>query len=309
MKLLHRPDGHIVIARHQRAVGNPALTQALHPRRPGFRRPAPFGDKRLVQGDAVASQRVFVAGEAFDAGGRVKGAGNKGDIAMAKRNQPLHYPHRRGFLIGPDAVAGVAAQAAIKHHDRLRVVLNDLVHLIDGEKARVDDDRIAAQIQQVLDRLPLLLRAVLAVGQDQLPPFILRHPRHVIQQFAKIDAVVQGIGHHQAEGLRGFGRQVARQQIRPVAALRHRLKHPVFGLLADIAVARQHPRNGRLRYPRALCDLQHRCHVILPVAKVAGSVLHVSRFYSTPLFITAIRLTATLSDQNHKIEIIFFYFL
>ncbi|HBT0245076.1 TPA: hypothetical protein MB473_000755 [Klebsiella pneumoniae] len=49
--------------------------------------------------------------------------------------------------------------------------------------------------------------------------------------------------------------------------------------------------------------------MILPVAKVAGSVLHVSRFYSTPLFITAIRLTATLSDQNHKIDIIFFYFL
>ncbi len=68
-------------------------------------------------------------------------------------------------------MAGVAAQAAIKHHDRLRVVLNDLVHLINGEKARVDD-RIAAQIQQVLDRLPLLLRAVLAVGQDQLPPFL-----------------------------------------------------------------------------------------------------------------------------------------
>ncbi|HBT1839793.1 hypothetical protein G3W18_16265 [Klebsiella pneumoniae] len=49
--------------------------------------------------------------------------------------------------------------------------------------------------------------------------------------------------------------------------------------------------------------------MILPVAKVAGSVLHVSRFYSTPLFTTAILLTATLSDQNHKIEIIFFYFL
>ncbi|PII44474.1 hypothetical protein BKN43_04050 [Klebsiella quasipneumoniae] len=43
--------------------------------------------------------------------------------------------------------------------------------------------------------------------------------------------------------------------------------------------------------------------MILPIAKVAGSVLHVSRFYSTPLF------TATISDQNHKIEIIFFYFL
>ncbi|HBW1970849.1 TPA: hypothetical protein MEI36_004058 [Klebsiella quasipneumoniae subsp. similipneumoniae] len=43
--------------------------------------------------------------------------------------------------------------------------------------------------------------------------------------------------------------------------------------------------------------------MILPVAKVAGSVLHVSRFYSTPL------LTATISDQNHKTEIIFFYFL
>ncbi|HBT0042137.1 TPA: hypothetical protein MA383_001046 [Klebsiella pneumoniae] len=49
--------------------------------------------------------------------------------------------------------------------------------------------------------------------------------------------------------------------------------------------------------------------MILPVAKVAGSVLHVSRFYSIPLFTNAIRLTATLSDQNHKIEIIFFYFL
>ncbi|MBZ6536289.1 hypothetical protein FMK65_14365 [Klebsiella variicola] len=49
--------------------------------------------------------------------------------------------------------------------------------------------------------------------------------------------------------------------------------------------------------------------MILPVAKVAGSVLHVSRFYSIPLFTTAIRLTATLRDQNHKIEIIFFYFL
>ncbi|ALD54777.1 TPA: hypothetical protein MB330_002437 [Klebsiella quasipneumoniae subsp. similipneumoniae] len=43
--------------------------------------------------------------------------------------------------------------------------------------------------------------------------------------------------------------------------------------------------------------------MILPVAKVAGSVLHVSRFYSTPL------LTATISDQNHKTEILFFYFL
>ncbi|RWT53883.1 hypothetical protein DN589_13945 [Klebsiella quasipneumoniae subsp. similipneumoniae] len=43
--------------------------------------------------------------------------------------------------------------------------------------------------------------------------------------------------------------------------------------------------------------------MILPVAKVAGSVLHVSRFYSTPL------LTAVISDQNHKNEIIFFYFL
>ncbi|KAB2320971.1 hypothetical protein F9C06_18425 [Klebsiella quasipneumoniae] len=43
--------------------------------------------------------------------------------------------------------------------------------------------------------------------------------------------------------------------------------------------------------------------MILPVAKVAGSVLHVSRFYSTPL------LTATISDQNHKTEIIFFLFL
>jgi len=49
--------------------------------------------------------------------------------------------------------------------------------------------------------------------------------------------------------------------------------------------------------------------VFLPVAKVAGSVLHVSRFYSIPLFTNAIRLTATLSDQNHKIEIMFFYFL
>jgi hypothetical protein len=50
------------------------------------------------------------------------------------------------------------------------VVFNDLVHLINAEKTRIDDDRIAAQIQQVLDRLALFFRAVLAVGQDQLPP-------------------------------------------------------------------------------------------------------------------------------------------
>ena len=143
-------------------------------------------------------------------------------------------------------MAGVAAQAAVEHHDRPLMIFDNLIHLINAEKARIDNNRIAAQIEQILNRLALLLRAVLAVGEDQLPPFVFGHPRHVVKQFAEIDAVIKGVGHHQPEGLGLFRRQVARQQIRPVAAFGHRLEDAIFGLLADIAVPRQHPRNGGL---------------------------------------------------------------
>ncbi len=68
-------------------------------------------------------------------------------------------------MIGPYAVAGVAAQATVQHHDRLLMIVDYLIHLIDAKKARIDDDRIAAHIEQILNRLALLLRAVFAVGR------------------------------------------------------------------------------------------------------------------------------------------------
>ena len=166
------------------------------------------------------------------------------------------------------------------HHNRLRLVFHDLVHFINAEKTRIDDNGIAAQVEQVLDRRALFFGAVLAVGQNQLASFVFRHPRNVKQQLAKIDPVIKGVGHHQPQRLTLSGGQVTRQQIRPVAAFRHGLEYAIFRFLADIAVARQYPGNGRLRDARAFRHLQHRCHVVLPVAKDARSVLHASPFYS-----------------------------
>jgi hypothetical protein len=61
------------------------------------------------------------------------------------------------------------------------------------------------------------------------------------QQLAEIDAVIKGICYHQAQRLRGFRRQTARQQVWAVTTLFNGLKHAVFGLLADIAVPGKHP--------------------------------------------------------------------
>lgn len=141
-------------------------------------------------------------------------------------------------MIGPDAVAAVFPQAAVKHHNRLLAFLDELVQLFHAQKTRVDYYRIAAHIQQILDRLALFFGAVLAVGEDQLPPFFFRHPRGVKQQLAKVNAVIQGVGHYQPKRLGAFGRQVSRQQVRAIAALFDGLKNPVFGLLANVAVAR-----------------------------------------------------------------------
>ncbi len=120
-----------------------------------------------------------------------------------------------------------------------------LVHLIHGQKTRIDDHPIAAQIQQILDRRALLFGAVFAVRQEQLTALLLKNPRRVQQQFAEVAAGIQGVGHHQAQGLGAFSRQVARQQIRAVAALFNGLKHPIFVLLADVAVAGQHAGHRR----------------------------------------------------------------
>ncbi len=144
-------------------------------------------------------------------------------------------------MIRPDAVAAVFPQAAVENHNRLLAFLNDIVHLLHAQEARVDDHRIAAHIKQVLDRLALFIGAVLAVRQDQLPPLLFRHSRGVEQQFAKINAVIEGVGHYQPQRLGTFRCQVSRQQIRAITALFDGLKHPIFGLLADVAIPRQYP--------------------------------------------------------------------
>lgn len=65
---------------------------------------------------------------------------------------------------------------------------------------------------------------------DQLTPLLFRHPRGVKQQLAKVDPMVQGVCHHQPQGLGAFGRQVSRQQIGAIPALFDGLKHAVFRL-------------------------------------------------------------------------------
>ena len=177
-------------------------------------------------------------------------------------------------MIGPHAVAAVFPQAAVEHHNGLLALLDDRIHLIHAQKTRIDDHRVAAHIQQILDRLALLIGAVLAVREDQLSPFLFGHARGVKQQFAKVDAVIKGVRHHQAQRLGAFGRQVARQQIRAIAALFNGLKHPVFGLLADVAITRQHPGHRRFRNACPLRHFQHRGHVFFPSETHAGSVLH-----------------------------------
>ncbi len=98
-------------------------------------------------------------------------------------------------------MVGVAPQAAVEHHNRSRLVFYDFIHFINAEKTRIDDNGIAAQVEQVLDRLALFFRAVLAVGQNQLPSLVFRHPRNVKQQLAKIDPVIKGVGYHQPQRL------------------------------------------------------------------------------------------------------------
>ncbi len=114
-------------------------------------------------------------------------------------------------MIRPDAVTAVFTQPTVQYHHRLLVFLDDLIHLIDAEKTRVDDDRITAHIEQILNRFALFIGAVLAIGKDQLPPSLLGHSGGMEQQLAEIDPMIEGVGHHQPEGLCAFGRQVARQ--------------------------------------------------------------------------------------------------
>ncbi len=169
VKLLHRPDGYIVIASaNQRAVGNPAPTQALHPPPPRFEGvQRPSRDKR-ASFRAMPQPVARASSEAGEASRRrwasSKGAGNKGDIAMAERKyQPLHYPGiAEAFDRTRRAVAVRRRRRRLSTMIGLRVVLNDLGPILinGGEKAKADDDRIAAQIQQVLDRSPAPLGAL-----------------------------------------------------------------------------------------------------------------------------------------------------
>ena len=161
-------------------------------------------------------------------------------------------------------MAAVFPQTAVEHHNRLLAFLNDLVQRFHAQKTRVDDHRVAAHVEQILDRLALLFGAVLAVRQDQLTPLLFRHPRGVKQQLAKVDPMVQGVCHHQPQGLGAFGRQVSRQQIGAIPAFFDGLKHAVFRLLADVTVPRQHPGDRRFRHACPLRHFQHGGHSVIP---------------------------------------------
>ncbi|MNN59397.1 hypothetical protein D3C81_1745090 [compost metagenome] len=77
-------------------------------------------------------QRRSVPRKTFDTGGRVERTGDKRDIPMAHFNQLRDRILTGGFMIRPDALAAVFTQTTVKHHDRLLLFFDDLIHLIDA---------------------------------------------------------------------------------------------------------------------------------------------------------------------------------
>ncbi|MNS89957.1 hypothetical protein D3C72_1239900 [compost metagenome] len=114
---------------------------------------------------------------------------------------------------------------------------NDLVHFRDRQKARVDDHAVAAQVQQELNSGLFFFGGVLAVRQDQLAAVLFHDARRLEHQLAEIVAAVQRVGDHQPDGLGGFGGEVARQQIGPIAGLGDGFLYPFALLRAHIAAA------------------------------------------------------------------------
>lgn len=75
-------------------------------------------------------QRVFIPGKTFNAGGGIHRAGKESNLLMPGVYQLCHGVKTGLFMIAPDAMAAVFAQAAIKHHYRLTVRVNDVIDLI-----------------------------------------------------------------------------------------------------------------------------------------------------------------------------------
>ena len=276
MQLLDGTDRHVIVAGDQGSEAHPARQQGRDGGRAAGGGPLTGGDQRLLHGNVLPGKGLAVAGEALHAGGGIRRARDEGDVAVPHPDQPLHHGRGGSLLIGVDAVRRVAPQPPVEHHDGLGVLLDELVNLLDAEKTRVDDDAVTAGVEQVLDGLSLLLGAVLAIGQDQLAAPIFGQPRRVGKQLAEIDAVIEGVGHHQAQSLGVFGGQLPGQQVGAIAALLYGLEHPIPGLLTGIAIARQHPGDSRLRHPCPLRHLQHSRHH-LPLFSTGRSVLHGTR--------------------------------
>ncbi|SQI30703.1 Uncharacterised protein [Serratia plymuthica] len=138
---------------------------------------------------------------------------------------------------------------------------DDLVHLRDREKTRVDDHPVAAQIQQELNGGLFFFCGVLAVRQDQLTAVFFHDAGGLRHQLAEVVTAVQRVGDHQPDGLSGFRRQIACQQVGPITRLGDGFIHQLALLRADIAAAGQHAGYRRLRNAGLFSHLKYCCHL------------------------------------------------
>ena len=158
------PDGanrHIVVTRHQRGKRFAAGEQLRDRRRAASLHFLRRSARHELQSRA-APARPCSRKDAPPRWG-IQRTGDKRNLPVAFRDQLRYRVLTRRFMIGPDAVAAVFPQTAVEHHNRLLAFLNNFVQRFHAQKTRVDDYRVAAHVEQVLDRLALLFGAVLAV--------------------------------------------------------------------------------------------------------------------------------------------------
>ena len=224
----------------------------------------------------MLAQRLFVACQTLQRGRGIRRSGNKRDVAMPALQQRAGGVKARGFMIAANAVALVFPQLAVHHHHRLAGLANDVVDVVNAEKARIEDDGVAAQIEQKLNRLALFAGAVFTVHQNQLAAIFFQLFRCAREDLAEVAAAVERVGDHHPDALGGIGREIARQQIGPVAGGVDGLEHLFARLFAHIPFAGEHARHGGLRDARFFGHFLHCRHVIPPARLICRT------FYTFP---------------------------